>query len=91
MEEDNPITRHLKLQMRFVTTRRFFLRFREYRTHARMRHVSLNRNVRSRNQLTVRIGQLESDRNRPDAGRSRGDFVFNLDRNWRLGSSGTAG
>lgn len=46
MEENNPITRHLKLKLSLVAARSCLLRLREQGTHARVRHVSLNRDVR---------------------------------------------
>jgi hypothetical protein len=91
MEEENPIARHLKFQMSTVTTSRFFLGLCEYRTHTRMRHVSLNRNVRAGNRFAGCVGQLENDRSRADPGWFRRDLVLNRDRTWRLGRSGTAG
>jgi hypothetical protein len=36
MEQNNPIPRHLKLQMSLVAARLFFLRICEHRTHASM-------------------------------------------------------
>jgi hypothetical protein len=63
MEEDNPITRHLKLQRSFVMAS-FFLLFRlcKPRTHTRVRHIGLNRNVCTRDWSTFGIGQLENNR-----------------------------
>ena len=55
MEENNPITRHLKLKVSFVAARLCLFRLREYGTHARVRHISLNRNVRTRDNLSRAI------------------------------------
>jgi hypothetical protein len=81
MEEDNPIARHLKLQMSPVAARFCFFRFCKPRTHARVRHVSLNRNVCAGNWFTARIGQFENNRSRTDPDWFRTDLV--LDRNKR--------
>jgi len=91
MEEENPIARHLKFQMSIVTTSRFFLRLCESRTHTRMRHVSLNRNVRAGNRFAGGIGQLENDRSQADPGWFRRDLVLNRDSARRFDRSGTAG
>lgn len=91
MEEDNPISRHLKLQVSFVAARPCFFGLREQRAHTRMRHVSLNRNVRPRDGLAGGIGQLESDRSGTDAGRFRREFVLNREKGPRLDRSRTTG
>src|SRR3984885_11265568 len=62
MEEDNPIARHRKLKASFVATRVCFFRLCEPGTHARVRHISLNCNMRAGNWLGDGIGQLQSDR-----------------------------
>jgi hypothetical protein len=41
MEEDNPITRHLKIQVSLVAARHGFFRLCEEGTHARVGHVRL--------------------------------------------------
>jgi hypothetical protein len=46
MEEDNPITRHLKLQRSFVTASFCLFRLCNPRTHICVRHASLNRTIR---------------------------------------------
>ena len=56
MEQNHPITRHLKLKVSLVAARRCLLRLREYGTHTRVRHVSLNRNVRARYILAGAVG-----------------------------------
>jgi hypothetical protein len=62
MEEDNPIARHLKLPWSFVATSFCLFRLCKPWTHARVRHVGLNRNARSSNRVAGGIGQSESDR-----------------------------
>jgi len=57
MEEDNPVTRHLKLDVRLVAAQVRFFRLREPGIHARMRHVRLNRNVRAGNRPGGGVGQ----------------------------------
>jgi hypothetical protein len=79
MEENNPITRHRKLQMSLVASWVYFICHRETGTHARMRHVSLNRNVRAGNWLGGGIGQPQSDRSGADPCWFRRNFVFNRD------------
>jgi hypothetical protein len=58
MEEDNPITRHGKLQVSLVAAQFGFFRLSESGTHTRVRHVSFNRYVRSRERFADGIGQL---------------------------------
>jgi hypothetical protein len=56
MEENNPITRHLKLKVGSVAAGFCLFRLREERTHARVRHVGLNRNMRPGDNLASPIG-----------------------------------
>src|SRR5580658_5489791 len=58
MEEDNPITRHRKLQTSLVAARICFVRLCEAGAHARMRHVSFDGNMCAGNRLGGGIGQL---------------------------------
>jgi len=80
MEEDNPIARHLKLQMSLVAAWLCFFRFCKPRAHARVRHVSLNRNVRPSNWFPAGIRHLENDRGRTDPDWFRRDFMLNRDK-----------
>jgi hypothetical protein len=80
MEEENPIARHLKLQMSPVAARFCFFRFCKPRTHARVRHVSLNRNVCAGNWPTTCIGQFENNHSRADPDWFRSDLVFDRDK-----------
>ena len=66
MEEDNPIARHGKVDVRLVAARLFFFRLGKPRTHSRMRHVSFDQNVRSSNGFAGGIGRFESDRRGTD-------------------------
>jgi len=79
MQEDNPITCHFEPKASLVAAGLDFLRFTEDGRHARMRHICLNGDVRSRDCSRRRIGQPDNH-NRADPGRRRGDFVFNRDR-----------
>ena len=78
MQEDNPITCHFEPKASLVAAGLDFLRFTEDGRHARMRHICLNGDVRSRDCSRRRIGQPDNH-NRADPGRRRGDFVFNRD------------
>jgi hypothetical protein len=80
MEEDNPITRHLKLEVSFVAARLCFFRLREEGTHARVRHVSLNRDLRPGNWFCAGISQLQNDRSRTDPDWFRRDLMLNRDQ-----------
>jgi len=91
MEQDNPITRHLKFQFSSVMSRLSFFCICEYRTHARVRHVSLDRNVRARDGFAGGVRQLESDRSGADVRRTGRDFVVNLDKRGRPRRSRAAG
>jgi hypothetical protein len=84
MEEDNPVTRHFKRKMGLVAAGFRFFRLCELGDHARMRHIRLHRNTRSRNWPSGGIGQFESDRLRSDSGWVGRDFVLDCDRGWRL-------
>jgi hypothetical protein len=88
MQEDNPITRHRKLQLSPVAARFYFLHFREYRTHPRVRHVGLNRDARTCNRFAGGIAQLERNRGRANPGGFRRDLVLNRDKVWRFNRSG---
>lgn len=91
MEEDNPIARHLEFQEGLVAARLRFLRLREYWTHPRMRHVSLNRDVRARERFAGGTGQLESDCNGSNPRGLGRDFVCNRNKMRRFDGFGTAG
>jgi hypothetical protein len=80
VEEDNPITCHRKLEARLVAPWVCFFRIREPRAHARMRHVSLNRNVRAGNWLGGGICQPESEPGGADPCRFWRDIVINRDK-----------
>ena len=77
MQEDNPIARHLKLQVRLVAAWICFFRPRELGTHARVRHVCLNRYLRPGHWFTVGTGQFENNRSRTDPDWLRRDFMLN--------------
>jgi hypothetical protein len=91
MQEDNPIACHLKRKMSLIAARSDFLGFPENRRHARVRHVCLQRNMRSGYCSRRRIGQPEGHHNRADPDRFWRDFVFNRDPGFRVGRSGTSG
>jgi len=80
MEEDNPITRHLELQRRFVTTGFYLSRVSKSWAHTRVRHICLNRNLRPSNWLTARIRQLKRKRSRTDPDWFRRDLMLDRDR-----------
>ena len=90
MEKDDPIPRHLKLHVGLVAARLSFLRLCEQGPHARVRHLSLNHNVRPGNRLGAGIRQVQSERSTSDPRRLRRDFVVNCDRGWQLDRPGTA-
>src|SRR5208282_3230254 len=90
MEEDNPIARHLKLQMSLVAPPLSFFRLREQGAHARVRHVSLNRYVRSRERFAAGIRQLESERNGSGPCGLRRNIVLNRNKRRLPDRSGTA-
>jgi hypothetical protein len=80
MEEDNPITRHLKLEGSFVAARLCLFRLREEGTHAGVRHVGLNRDLRPCNWFTAGIRQLQNHRRRTDPDWFRRDLMLNRDQ-----------
>jgi hypothetical protein len=90
MQEDNPIPRHLKLQVSLVAANLSFFRLRELGTHARVRHISLYRNAPSREWSRSAVGQFDRNRGVADPGWFRRDFILNRDMRRRLGRSGTA-
>lgn len=77
MEEDNPIARHRKLQMSLVVARLCLVRAGEQGAHTWVRHVSLNRYVRTRERFAGGIRQLESERNGSDPRGLRRNIVLN--------------
>ena len=91
MEEDNPITRHLKLEVSLIAAWICFFRLRELGTHARVRHIRLNCYVCSGERFAGGIGQLESDRNGADPRGLRRNRVLNRNKRRRFDRSGTAG
>jgi len=90
VEHDYPITRHLKVQLRLVAPRLFFLRICEHGTHPSVRHVRFNRHARCHNRFAACIGELESECCDADTRRRRGDLMLNCDQVRRLDRSGTA-
>jgi hypothetical protein len=80
MEEDNPITRHLKLQLSLIMTSFYLFRLCKSRTHTRVRHISFNHNVRPSHWFTGGIGQLENNRSRTDSDWFRRDLMLNRDK-----------
>jgi hypothetical protein len=56
MDENNPIARHRKPQSGHVAAWFSLVRLCEHRAHARVRHVSLDRKVRSRDRFAGGIG-----------------------------------
>jgi hypothetical protein len=90
MEQNNPITRHLELKVSLVAARFCLLRLREYGTHTWVRHVSLNRNVRTRYILAGAINQFKSDRSGSDPSRFRRNYMLNFDNRSRFRRSGTS-
>jgi hypothetical protein len=84
MEEDNPVTRHFKWKMGLVAAWFRLFRLRELGAHARVRHISLDRNVGPRNGPGVGIGQPKSNRLQPDSRWFGRDFVLDCDRGRRL-------
>ena len=91
MQEDNPIPCHLERKASLVAARCNFLRLLERRSHAGMRHVSFQRNMRSCDRSGGRIGQPECDHNGPGANWLRRDFMLDGNRVRRVGQSGTSG
>jgi hypothetical protein len=90
IKEDNPITRHRKLQLNLVATRLCFSRLSEQGTHPRMRHVRLNCYVRPGEKFAGGIGQLQIDRDGTDPRRLRRNLVLNRNKRRRFDRSGTA-
>lgn len=91
MEEDNPISRHLEREMSLVAAGLDFPDFAKDRRHARVRHVRLQRNVRSRNGFSRRIDQPKVHYCRPDPSRFGRDLVLNRNRARRVRWSGAGG
>jgi hypothetical protein len=60
MQKDNPISGHPKRKMRLISARLDLFRLRHDRGHARVRHVSLKRNVRPGDCLRSSVSQAES-------------------------------
>jgi hypothetical protein len=79
MHEDNPIPCHAELKLCLVAPRRNLFRIRKHRSHAGMRHISLQRDMGSDYWLRGGIGQIQSNGSRANPNGLRGDFVRNHD------------
>ena len=90
VEQDHPITRHLKFDLSLVASRFRFFCLCEAGTHPRMRHIGLDRDPRPGDWFRGAIGQLKSNRCYAHSRRFRGNFVLNRNRGWRLDPLGTA-
>ena len=91
MQEDNPISRHREREMSLVAAGLDFPRIAKDRSHARVRHIRLQGNVRFRDGLPRRINQPKVHYSRPDPNGLRRDFVLDLDCAWRIRWSGAGG
>lgn len=89
VEQDHPISRHLKLDLSLVAASFRFFRICKAGTHSRMRHIRLDHDPRPRDWFGGSIGQLESDGGYAHSRRFRGNFVPNRNRVWRLDPPGT--
>jgi hypothetical protein len=90
VEQDHPISRHLKFDVSLVAARFCFFRICEAGTHPRMRHIRLDRDPRPGDWFGGATGQLESDGCYTHSRRFRGNFVLNRNPGWRLDPLGTA-
>jgi len=90
VQQDDPISRHRKIETSLVPTRTRFLCNRERGTHARVRHICLDRNLRACERFADGIAQLEIDRLRPNTGRLRRDRLLNCNSFWSTGWLRTA-
>jgi len=61
MQQHDPVSRHGQVQNCLVSPRGHLFRFREYRRHTRMCHVSFNRNAGLREGTPAAAGQTYSD------------------------------
>jgi hypothetical protein len=82
MQEDDPISCHLKPKMSLITAGSDFIRFPENRRHARVRHVCLQRNMRSGYCSRRRITTEGRQPRRPTFWR---DFVLTVTPDFRVG------
>ena len=80
MKEDNPVPRHRKLQLKLIAPMVCFFRLCEPGTHARVRHITLNCNMRAGNWLGGGICQPESEPGGADPCRFWRDIVINRDK-----------
>ena len=91
MEQDDPIPRHLERKARLIAAGRDFRRFSEDGGHTGVRHVTFQRDVRSRDCFRYRIREPQGydDRTNP-RGLGR-DLVLNRDRLRQVRWPGAAG
>jgi hypothetical protein len=80
MQEDGPISCHLKHKVSLVLAGLDFLRLPEHRRHARVRHLSLEGDMRPGDCFGGRISQPEGQHDRTDPGWLRRNFVIHRDR-----------
>ena len=90
MQEDNPISRHLKLEVGPVAAGLRFYRLCEQGTHPRVRHIRFNGDPRPLDRFAGSVRQLESDSNWSNLRRFRGYLVLNRNQGRRLDRSRTA-
>jgi len=79
VQENDPISRHGKLEMGPVLARPGFRRFLKHGRHTRVRHVCFHGDPRSRDRPSSGVGQFEDDRSRTDPGRFGRDCMLNRD------------
>lgn len=82
VQEYHPVSRHRKLDLSLVLAWPGFPGFGKYRSHARMRHIGFQGDVRSRNRSSRRVGQFQKHRRGSDLRRLGGDCMLNRDC-WR--------
>lgn len=89
MQQNNPVPCHPQLKLRLVPSRINLLGFTEDRTHARMRHIRLDPDVRARDRPRPGIRHSERNRRRTNPERLRSDFMLNAKnrRRRRLGTT----
>src|ERR1700687_1838822 len=86
VQQDNPVSRHAKFEMRLVMAGLGLRCFLKHRGHARMRHVCFQCDTRSRYRFRSRISQLQNERCPPDLWGGGRYFVFH--RDYRRGFDG---
>ena len=91
MQEDNPIPGHLERQVSLVAAGLDFSCFSENGRHASVRHICLNRDVRSCYRFRGRISQTQGHYNWTDPWRLRGELVLNRNSGCQVGRSGASG